>query len=75
MNLKISHQLISALPRGAVDRDGYLKIDKTKLEEAGEYICHATDTATGQEQPSPVGTLHVKCNNHHHTDIQTKLLG
>ncbi|PAV89183.1 hypothetical protein WR25_06183 isoform C [Diploscapter pachys] len=48
------------LPRGAVDRDGFLKIDKTKLEDAGEYICHAADPATGQEQPSPVGTLHVK---------------
>lgn len=49
-----------ALPQGTLTRDGFLRIGSAQMSDAGRYVCTATDPNTGNSQPAPPATLHVR---------------
>ncbi|ULU04746.1 hypothetical protein L3Y34_017478 [Caenorhabditis briggsae] len=56
--LKWSRKDGRPLPNGILERDGFLRIDKSQLHDAGEYECTATEP-DGSTQVSPPARLNV----------------
>ncbi|CCG28431.1 Basement membrane proteoglycan [Caenorhabditis elegans] len=56
--LKWSRKDGRPLPNGILERDGFLRIDKSQLHDAGEYECTSTEP-DGSTQLSPPARLNV----------------
>ncbi|CAD6196919.1 unnamed protein product [Caenorhabditis auriculariae] len=49
-----------AFPQGTLERDGFLRIEKSRLDDAGQYICTASDPRGGAPQQAPPAVLNVR---------------
>ncbi|CAI5441954.1 unnamed protein product [Caenorhabditis angaria] len=47
------------LPQGIMERDGYLRIDRSQLNDAGDYECSYSPPNGGQPIPAPPARLNV----------------
>ncbi|CAB3410943.1 unnamed protein product [Caenorhabditis bovis] len=57
-SLKWSRRDGQPLPQGILERDGFLRIDRAQLNDAGDYECTATDP-DGNPQKAPPARLNV----------------